>query len=344
MTSINAVRFDEYSGILICDEQRSWNDDKIKIFSSDKIKPVTPERVQKEQGIAVCYGNTGTSSVGDELKFTIQKRIAQEYDKLIEKLDEVPEHFMTVEQLAQIAFETQIQMKREHIDETFMGRYGINTNDFIAGYYQKGSEKIEIKDKDIINTVHDNLQWKDRKGEMTPVFLNAGIFAGYEPREGFRIFSLSLIDFSCEPVQEIFLADGSGRDQCTIVFSEYASSKILPERRGNIDRVEGLITAIKGVNKASWHNIGVGGYYNIIYIDGRRPNLERLVEISDHRSKLAAEIVLSMTSHLISYSDTAALVEELIYGGGSFEEVHEKFMKKVKDQKKVKKLLRGYRV
>ena len=78
MTSINALRFDEYSGILICDEQRSWNDDKIKIFSSDKIKPVTPERVLKEQGIAVCYGNTGTSSVGDELKFTIQKRISQE--------------------------------------------------------------------------------------------------------------------------------------------------------------------------------------------------------------------------------------------------------------------------
>jgi hypothetical protein len=344
MTSINAVRFDEYSGILICDEQRSWNDDKIKIFSSDKIKPVTPERVQREQGVAVCYGNTGTSSVGDELKFTIKKRISQEYEKLVEKLDEIPEHFKTMEELAQLAFETQIQMKREHINETFMGRYGFNTNDFINGFYKKDGDKIEIKDKEIVNAVHDSLYWKDRSGEMTPIFLNAGIFAGYEPKEGFRIFGLSLIEFSCEPVQEIFLCDGSGRDQTSVVFTEYTSSKILPERRGNIDRVEGLITAIKAVNKASWHNIGVGGYYNIIYIDGRKPNMEKLVEISDHRSKLAAEMVLSMTSDFISCKDTSSLIEELIYNGGTFDDVHEKFMQKVKEPKKVKKFLRGYRV
>jgi hypothetical protein len=344
MTSINAVRFDENSGILICDEQRSWNDEKLKIFSSDKIKPVTPERVQKEQGVAVCYGNTGTSSVGDELKFTIKKRIGQEYEKLIEKLDEVPTHFKTVEELAHLAFETQIQMKREHIDETITGRYGFNTNDFIAGFYQKDSDKIEIKDKDLINSIHDSLHWKDRVGEMTPIFLNAGIFAGYEPKEGFRIFSLSLIEFSCEPVQEIFVADGSGKDQCSVVFAEYTSSKTLPERRGTIDRVEGLIAALKAVNKASWHNIGVGGYYNIIYIDGKKPNMEKLMEISDHRSKLAAEIVKAMTNHFINYSDAAHLIDELIYKGGTFEDMHEKFMGKVKDPKKVKKLLRGYRV
>jgi hypothetical protein len=344
MTSINAVRFDEYSGILICDEQRSWNDDKIKIFSSDKIKPVTPERVQREQGIAVCYGNTGTSSVGDELKFTIKKRIGQEYEKLVDKLEEIPKHFKTIEELAQIAFDTQIQMKREHIDETFLGRYGFNSYDFIAGSYEKEKERIEIKDKDIVNSVHDSLLWKNRTGEMTAIFLNAGIFAGYEPKEGFGIYSLSLIDFSSEPVQEIFLADGSGKDQCTVVFAEYASSKILPERRTNIDRVEGLITAIKAVNKASWHNIGVGGYYNIILIDGRKPNMERLVEISDHRSKLAAEIVLSHTNEFISYADTASLIEQMIYGSETFEDTHEKFMKKVKDPKKLKRFLRGYRL
>ena len=85
-------------------------------------------------------------------------------------------------------------------------------------------------------------------------------------------------------------------------------------------------------------------YYNIIYIDGRKPNMERMVEISDHRSKLAAEIVLALESQFISFSDTTQLIEELIYGGKTFDDIHEKFMSKVSDPKKIKKLLRGYRV
>src|SRR4030042_3145446 len=116
-------------------------------------------------------------------------------------------------------------MKRTHIDETLIGRYGFNSNDFCRGFYTKNGEKYEINDTDIIGKVEEMMTWKKRGEESKPIFLNAGIIAGFAPREGFQIYHMSLIEFFCEPVETIFLADGSGRDTCNIIMAEYIRSK-----------------------------------------------------------------------------------------------------------------------
>ncbi|MBN1552780.1 hypothetical protein JW979_15005 [bacterium] len=342
MTSINAIRFNDYSGAMVCDEQRGWNPENMIINSADKIKPVIPDYITKEQGIVACYGNTGTSTIGDELKFNIRKRIQTEYDSLKEKINKIPDKFTTISELAKWAFEAQTKLKRDHIDQTISGRHGFTTNDLIRGFYNKDSQKVEIKDSTTINSIHDAMTWKGRTGEMTSVFLNAGIIAGYDPEEGFRIFSLSMIEYGYYPVQEIFLADGSGRDLATLYLTEYSNRKTVPERRSAIHRTEGIFEMINAVNAACRHDIGVEGYLNIILFDGHEPVERRMRTINDDRSKLATEIVRAWENRFLDRSKALEFVEALIWSDTSWNVIDENFWKSVSNPDALLDIFRGY--
>ncbi|MBN2054234.1 hypothetical protein JW905_04895 [bacterium] len=344
MTSINAVKFNDRSGLMICDEQRGWNDEGLKINTADKIKPIIPDEITARYGLIASYGNTGTSSIGDELKFTIHQEIAKEFEQRCNAHGGPPDEFMTMAEVADLIFRVQTRMKRSHIDQTLLGRYGFTANDYCRGYYQKDGRKIDIKNADILSEIEASLVWKDRKGEMTSIFLNGGITAGYEPREGFRIFAFSLIDFYYEPVQEAFLADGSGRDLATIVFTDYLNAKTVPERRGDLDPVDATIAALEAVNAAVRFNLGVDGYFNIILFDGAADVPGRMREINDHRAKLASEIVSAYHFRLIGEAATRELVDALLFKDNDFTEINERLMSAAADAQHLKRFLRGYRV
>lgn len=342
MTSINAIRFDEYSGALVCDEQRGWNPENMIINSADKIKSVVPQDIMEATGFAAAYGNTGTSSIGDELKFNIKKRVRTEYDRMLEKTGEPPLPFVSIETLAKWGFEAQTFLKRDHINQTIEGRYGFSVNDFCRGHYTKDGKQIEIKDKEVINAIHDAITWKGRTGEMTSVFLNAGIIAGYAPDTGFQIYTLSMIEFGYWPVQEIFLTDGSGRDMASLQMTEFSNRKTVPERRGAIHPVEGLFEMIHAVNTACMHDIGCEGYLNIILIDGRKPNRDRLIQINDDRAKLASEIVRCHDGRFIEKTAAMEMVEALCYGGADWETIEKRFWASSTDPDAMFTFLRNY--
>jgi hypothetical protein len=224
MTSINAIKFNNYSGAMVSDEQRHWNPENMKIYAAEKVKPCVPPALTREYGLVAAYGNTGTSTVGDELKTTIKRRIQEEYDKEFEKLGKKPKEFRTIEQLAFSAFDVITRMKRDHIDQELLGKFGFNSNDFVRGFYVKDGKRIDITDKETIRNVDERITWKGRGEDSKAVFLNAGIFAGYEPKEGFNVFHFSMIEHYCEPVEVIFVAEGSGLDTANLVLADYAGT------------------------------------------------------------------------------------------------------------------------
>lgn len=344
MTSINAMRFNRFQGIMICDEQRSWNPDRMKIWSAYKIKPIIPEEVQREQGLAAGYGNTGTSTIGDELRTSISKHVATRYTKAKEEARGIPADFMTIRELASLVYEIIVNTKHRHIDQELKGKYGFDTKDFIAGFYKKNGQKVELKDKDIIRQADELITWKGRNEAARAVFGNAGIVAGYEPREGFRIFLMSQAEQFCEAVQAAFIAQGSGLDATNFVFSDFLSVRALPERREDVDPDEGLLAALTAVNAASRYNVGVGGYYNILVFDGReKDNMAILREINDHRSKLASEIALACSGGFIREREAARLVGAIILRNQSLQEVVQEFSKYVRDKRALTRFLRGYK-
>jgi len=346
MTTINAMKFSENEGCMICDEQRGWNPDNLKILTADKIKPIIFDHIRDRYGLVACYGNTGTSSWGDEVKFSIKRAIGERYDSELKKRGgETPKDFITIEQIAEMTYDIICGMKHDHIDQTLLSRYGFTAKDFIRGYYEKGGKRYDLKNSDVTAEVDGALIWKGRSGEMTPIFLNAGIVAGWEPKDGFRIFALSLIEFKYEPVQEIFLCDGSGRDMATVVMTEYLNMKSVPERRGQIDRVEGLVTAIDAVNAAVRHDIGCYGYFNIMMFNGKEPvHADKLRTRNGDESKLAMEIVSGMYHGLVDRDLTHRLVEDLLYKDAKPETVEEQLFSNTKDLKKLRRFLRGYKI
>lgn len=345
MTSINALKFNDYSGIMMCDEQRGWNEADMKLFVTDKIKPCVPEEIIKDTGLVAAYGNTGTSTVGDEIKFTIYQKLREEYRKHKDKFSGTPKYFKTIEELSELVFDIITNMKRNHIDQEMKAKYGFDAIDYLRGYYEKDGKKLDIKDKDIISQVNKLITWKGRGNEGKPVFLNAGLVAGYDDKDGFRIFHFSLINFFREAVQEIYLADGSGYDMVNIHLSDYVGQKSLPERRGKIDPVEGTMELLYALNKASERNFGVGGYYTIILFNGKEKNKnKRIKEICDHRARLASEIMYATVKDLISKDCSYGLIKKLIFERGTFEEVNGLLLKNSKDRTRLNRLLRGYKI
>lgn len=344
MTSINAIKFNHEQGAMLCDEQRGWNEEDMMIMTADKIKPVTIQEVENTLRFVASYGNTGSSSVGDELKFKIKNSITTRFTKQKKLKGGNLKHLMTIEELANLAFQMQVEMKHRHIDETLKGRYGFTTKDFLRGSYSNNGKSYDITQDEIISQVHKDIAWLGRSGDATPIFLNAGIIAGYEPKEGFRIFHLSLIEHLCEPVQEIFLNDGSGRDVSMINMTDYTNNLSIPERAGDIEPVEGLFAIIDAVNAASRFNLGVGGYYNIIIFDGKAKNPADIrKEISDYRAKLAAHLVNAVFMNQIDEKKSKELLEALIFGDENFEVVFEKMMKAARNKKSLSRILRGYK-
>jgi hypothetical protein len=345
MTSINALKFDDYSGVMVCDEQRGWGPEDMKIFTAYKIRPCVPPAIQKEYGLVAAYGNTGTSTIGDELKFNIKQRIQDEYDKEFERLGKKPKQFKTMDEIGAMMFDVITKMKHEHINQELKGKFGLTTKDFCRGFYMKDGQKVEIADKEVIRQVDEMLTWKSRGELARAVFLNGGIVAGYEPREGFRIFQYSMIEMFWAPVQGVFVADGSGCDTVNLKMADFANRKSIPERRGNIDPVDGLYAIIEAVNTASYHNIGVGGYYNIIWFNGRaKDNMKKMVEINDHRSKLASEIVTACEEDFISQDAAFKLLDDLIYQDKSYDSINDQLFKKTRNPKELGRFLRGYKV
>ncbi len=343
MTSINAIRFDEYSGICVCDEARCWDKESLRIMTAYKMKPCIPEDIVTQYGTVAVYGNTGTSTLGDEFKHRIYEFIRDEYQKRVNLEGKVPSKFMTMEEIARGVFDILTTVKHSHLESQISGMYGFSIGDFLRGYYYKKNEKIEIKEKKVIDDVNKILLWENMYKKVTPVFLNAGILAGYDDEEGFRLYHYSLIEGYWEEVGAAFVVDGSGRDVSGINLADYFSSKVNSYSKA-IDPIEGTIEIIKAVNGASRFNLGVSGYYNIIFISGREKSFEkRLIQINDHRSKLASDIVKAMEEGFISYDLTCSLISKLLFDSEDFNSIMKMFVDGSSNKREMFMFLRGYK-
>ncbi len=130
--------------------------------------------------------------------------------------------------------------------------------------------------------------------EVKGIFGNSQILAGYNPRDGFKMYYMTERWPVCEEVHEIFIAQGSGRDTCDLNYARFADCCSLTQRRGerSIPRQKGLFALLKGLWQALNQTAGIGGYPKIIYVNGHEKDpSDWVIEISDCRSKLALEIV-----------------------------------------------------
>ncbi len=342
MTVVNAIRFDDYSGAMVCDEQVSWGAMTRKGDVGDKIQSVIPIRIRDKFGVVAAYGGSGTSAVSEEIKRTSFRLMEEEFSNRKQQYKK-PDEFLTIREIADLIFRKLSEMKRGHVDEFLFHRFGFSGNDLIRGYYESGNGKIEINQKEIIREAQSAMTWEGRFPDLGFLYVNRGILSGYDPKDGFRIFYFNMMTFSYEPVQAIFQSIGSGQDTSDLAFADFAGTKTLKERRMRLDPVESMVSIIHATNLASRNNVGIGGYYNIVIIDGRKPNAERLIEIADERAKLVSEVVAAYKAEIITRKTAYRIVENIIFGNVSFAKAEKELFRRAGNQKLLSRFLRGYK-
>jgi len=312
MTSINSLKFNFHAGAMICDEQRHWNDDRMKIYAADKILQIVEPAIMKEFHLAAAYGNTGTSSIGDEIRLTLRNEITHFYN--IWKESEPSEHMdFTVRKLAEICFDVIKGIKHQHIDDELLAKYGFSTREFCQGYRLNGNNKTEINHREIVDKINRTIAPPAGVGGANAVFGNKGILAGYDDKRGFQIFSFSMRDWYMEEIPVGFLAEGSGSDAVNYTLPSFFDAQTCSLEGGTVNPIEGIMALIDSVNMAARKNLGVGGYFNILLFDGQDPEGNIVREINDHRSHLASESMIALRQGFIESTDAREIIEGLIF-------------------------------
>lgn len=346
MTSINALRLDRHSGLLICDEARYWNPEWMIFYTPEKIRRIVDERITREKKSVMFMGQTGTSSIGDEWIAEITRTISAEYDAAKDDNHDRVNRMVRLPALAKLAFTTITRIKQTHVDDFLKGKFGFTARDLIRGYYlDPNGEKIKISNTEQVQNALKYMTFSENSEEVKGIFGNSQVLAGYHPEDGFRIFYMTERWPVCEEVQEIFLAQGSGRDTCDLNYAHFADTRPLAQRRGEepIPRAKALFALLKGLNQALSQTAGIGGYPKIIYINGHEKSTEDWVlEISDCRSKLALEMVASALNGWIAEDRVETYLETLIFNNGDFFDINEQFMMSGKDRKGLLRFLRKY--
>jgi hypothetical protein len=341
MTVINAIKFNKFSGGMVCDEERTL-DLKRRLCTVDKIQCIVPDEVLKEQNVCAFLGNTGTLSYGHELQTKIRDYITSEYQKEKKKLGYTPDKFMTIPEIAEKSYSVMCDIKHRLIDEMLIGKFGFATKDYVQGFYKKENKKYDITTDEILKGAEECITWKKRDEFLDRVFINLSLIAGFDPQNGFQMFRTSLASNICEPCTTFIQSEGSGTDACEIYFSELLRRKTQAERREGIDPVEGVIALVQATNVSLRVNIGIGGYFNIIIMDMQKDKPEdRAVEINDNRAKLAMEIVDAMYTDFITEDNCKDLISRLIFLKEPFEKVHRKFFMATKKPVELGRYLRG---
>lgn len=346
MTVVNALIFDKHSGAMCCDEQTSIGEVR-KMLSSDKIQKIVPSAVREKAKLEAVYGGTGTTAIGDEIRRGIKLRIKKKFDLTNSKSLENNGDFISMDEIFQIAYEEMMKVKHRHINDIISGYFNFETSDYIQGFYKNsGDEKIEINQKELKEKVYDLMNWRNAS-EVDSIFLNAAIVAGFDGKGEFKICKLSMkTEMLLQMAGSIFETVGSGSDSAQIIFSDYASSKTLDERRNHIDRVEGMIQLLRATNGAAKYNMGVGGYFNVVLFDSSEDDpSKRFVEVMDSKAKLASEVVFAYYHDFLKYENTYELIYELIFKRQkSFEELNNLFLAMSADKLRMQRFLRGYKI
>ena len=345
MTSVNAIKFDKYSGAMVCDEQRHWNDERLKIYAADKIRSVVPADISARYGLYACYANTGTSAIGDELRLTIYREVEKYYQKLCMDAGKPPETFMSLEELARFAYRIIFRMKHKHTDEHLMQKFGFTTGELIAGSYTRDGKEYKITNADVVREAMLNVALKPGTTAMNAVFGNGGILAGFDEVDGYDIYSYSMKEGFVEKIECGYAALGSGGDTTNFVLPRWFNTTGVEGREKGVEPVDGLIAVIDAVNMATEHNLGVDGYYNIIMFDRRQSTMHGpYVEISDHRSRLATEFVRGLRAGFISRADCREGVDSILRQGKDVDWGEEFLWSCSKDAHGMHRMLRGYPV
>jgi hypothetical protein len=252
---------------------------------------------------------------------------------------------LALEDVARIAWQTICDMKHRHVNEHLTQKYGFTTADVIQGYSQKNGQKFPIAAKEVVAEALESIARSPNRLGSDAVFGNGGILAGFDAKSGFQIYVFSMKEGFVEMSEIGYAALGSGGDTTNFVIPRLFNREGVQGRLTGIDRADGLCAVLDAVNMAAEHNLGVGGYFNILIFNANGfQNGKIYQEINDHRSKLSCEAVKAHRAGFVSEDACREIVDGLIFQGKDTDWGEDRVWSACSNPLAMHRLFRGYPV
>lgn len=343
MTSINAIRFDRSRGAILVDETISTGGNQ-SFHGSDKVRDVIPQVIQEHFQVRAGLAGTGSCAFTNTIKVEFHDRLLKHYQKEVEKSGGPPGRFLNLDAMARELFDLVVEVKNRRMSERFQGEFGFDVPSFLEGKSSSEEGAQGLKDEDLVRRLTSWMSWQHQEPEVGGIFLNALLFAGFDPELGFQIYHVDLRDGYWHKVQTCYMAEGSGRFSVDPTMVPYVEGLRVDQRRGEVDPVGGLLTLFAALNAASRHETGVGGYPTLMLFDGRPEASQSQRVYCDDRAWLGSTLAKAWSHGFLARSRAEALIEDLFWNDAPLAGVEERFWQSAEEPETLERLLRGYKV
>ena len=338
MGIVNMLKFNNHSGAMLSDEEFvdiRWR----RCFYLDSIHSLLSQKSSNLLNMEAVYGGIGNPSFHHEV-----------VNKVITKIDGMASSPDSSKKLAigsdigNVTLEIIHKLIKRRVDDVLKLFYGFTRDDFNQGYAEIDGKKIDIKQETIKEDARKIISFKDKREYLKPIFENKISIMTYDKDYGITGYCIKADNGVLSMVSGGFDTLGKGVYGAGRAFGKYFKDRYLSQRREGMDRVEGMCLLISSAIEARDYYLGVGGYFNIVYLDGEKStHEERYKEIYHHRVKLATEVVTGLLNHELPRDKAYELLNDLLFEDKELEEVEDKMWQHAKNHKRLELLLRGYK-
>jgi len=336
MGIVNMLKFNSQSGAMISDEEYvdiRWR----RCYYLDSLQSLLSEKSSDALQMEAVYGGVGNPS----FHYEVVNKVVKKIDGMISgKRDKLK----TGGDIGNITIDTVHEQMRRRVDDVLKLFYGFTADDFNQGFAEIGGKKVEIKQDAVKDDARKIIAYKDKKDYLKAIFDNKATVMCYDREYGLNAYCIKGENGVLSLVSGGFESIGKGIYGAGRTFGKYFKDRYLSQRREGMDKVEGMYVLISSAIEAREYYVGIGGYFNIVYIDGEKPtHKERYKEIYHHRAKLATEVVTGLLNHEFSKDKAFELLNDLIFDDKAEEEVEDRMWQYAKNHKRLELLLRGYK-
>jgi hypothetical protein len=343
MGLVNSLKFNSYSGAIITDEEY-YILGRRRAQIADCLQPILTDEISNEFGMEVIYGGTGSIAFTNEVIVKCKEAIKKKY-AVYKRTNDAKDGFNSVEDVARITFDIFQSVTRDKVNKKLYGLFGFTTEDLIRGFYMQDETKIEIKEDKVVSKALKIIT-NDGAPGCKDIFDNCGLVVGTDQQNGFCAFDYYGGSTQFYVSTGLYNAIGAGSTSTSLYLSNLINSLSLNQRRDGIDKLFGLVELLKVTNYSAERNNEVGGYYNIIYINGKaKHHKDRLVEISGDKAQIAKEIVSAYDKGFIKKETCYSLIDKIFFGrNAKIDELEKQMYAGCKNKDDLNLFLRGYKI
>lgn len=343
MGLVNSLKFNSYSGAIITDEEY-YILGRRRAQIADCLQPLLTDEISNEFGLEIIYGGTGSIAFTNEVIVKCKEAIQKKY-AVYKRTNDAKDGFNSVEDVARLTFDIFQSVTRDKVNKKLYGLFGFTTEDLIRGFYMQDEKKIEIKEDKVVSKALKIIT-NDGAPGCKDIFDNSGLVVGTDRQNGFCAFDYYGGSTQFYVSTGLYDAIGAGSTSTSLYLSNLINSLSLNQRRDGIDKIFGLVELLRVTNFSAERNNEIGGYYNIIYINGKgKSHKERLIEVNGDKAQIAKEIVSAYDKGFIKKETCYTLIEKIFFGKSTkIDELEKQMYAGCKNKDDLNLFLRGYKI